>query len=184
MPNNMGGSLRVYAETEYMKMLFDDVSLWHNMLAQFFAWIVLAGFLFLPGSFGTLSKLQINNEAYKDVLSTLQNIPLLVVGFSCSALGGIGMCYLWWHHRKNYAWLVDSIFIPASFGGLSGLISTFVDIYANKNGAYNAASIASVGVTGGCAVISGFLAVICSFWLLRRLKKEHDEAQGPKGSGP
>jgi len=107
----------------------------------------------------------------------------LVIGFSCSALGGIGMCYLWWRHHKNYAWLVDSIFIPGWLGGLSGLISTLVDIYANKNGAYNAASIASVGVTGGCAVASGFLAAIYSFGLLRRLKKQHDSAQKGNGSG-
>jgi len=58
-----------------MEMLLDDVSLWHNMLAQFFAWIVLAGFLFLPGSFGTLSRLQIGG-AYQNVLSALQNLPL------------------------------------------------------------------------------------------------------------
>ena len=75
MPDNRSDSLRAYAGTEYMKMLLDDVSLWHNMLAQFFAWIVLAGFLFLPGSFGTLSQLQFGG-AYKNVLSALQNLPL------------------------------------------------------------------------------------------------------------
>ena len=105
------------------------------------------------------------------------------MGFTCSVLGAIGMCYLWWCHGTNYAWLVDSIFIPGWLSGLSGLISTFVDIYANKNGAYNAASIASVGVTGGCAVIFGFLAAIYSFWLLRGLKKDHDDAEKGNGSG-
>jgi len=86
------------------------------------------------------------------------------------------MCYLWWCHGTNYAWLVNSIFIPGSLSGLSGLISTFMDIYANKNGAFTVASIACVGVTGGCAVICGFLAVFHSVWLVRRLKKERDSA--------
>ena len=57
-------------------MLLKDVSIWHNILAIFFTWIVLAGFLFLPGSFGTLSKLQINNQEYREVLSAIQHLPL------------------------------------------------------------------------------------------------------------
>ena len=75
MPDNKGDSLRVYAKMKYTEMLLKDVSPWHNMLVLFFAWIVLAGFLFLPGSFGTLSKLQMGG-AYQNVLSALQNIPL------------------------------------------------------------------------------------------------------------
>ena len=53
-------------------------------------------------------------------------------------VGGIGMCYLqvWCRHGANYAWLVNSIFVPGLPNGLSGLISTFVDIYANKDGKY------------------------------------------------
>ena len=107
-----------------------------------------------------------------------------VVGFSCSAIGGIGMCHLWWRHRTNYAWLVNSIFVPGWLSGVSGLISTFVDIYANKNGAYKASSIASIAVTGGCMAICGFLAAIYSLWLLRRLKKDHDDSHKGIGSAP
>jgi len=51
-----------------------------------------------------------------------------------------------------------------------------MDIYANQNGAYNRESLVSIGVTGGCAVICGFLAAFHSFWLVRRLKKERDGA--------
>jgi len=66
-----------------MGMLLKDVSLWHNALALFFTWIVLAGFLFLPGSFGTLSKLQFGG-AYQNVLSALQNLPLYVPFYTLS----------------------------------------------------------------------------------------------------
>ena len=59
-----------------MRMLLKDVSLTDNALALFFTWIVLAGFLFLPGSFGTLLKLQINDQDYRNVLTTLKNLPL------------------------------------------------------------------------------------------------------------
>ena len=59
-----------------MGMLLKDVSLWHNAFALFSTWIVLAGFLVLPGSFGTLLKLRINDEEFRNVLSTLHNLPL------------------------------------------------------------------------------------------------------------
>ena len=62
--------------TKYMEMLLKDVSLWHNTLAMFFTWIVLASFLVLLGSFGTLSKLHINNKEYQNALSAVQNLPL------------------------------------------------------------------------------------------------------------
>ena len=107
-----------------------------------------------------------------------------VVGFSCSAIGGIGMCYLWLRHHDNYAWLINSIFLPGLLGGISGLISTLVDIYANKGGMYGAPSIVSVAVTGGCAAICGFIAAIYFFWLLPRLKKDHDDAQKGNGGVP
>ena len=108
----------------------------------------------------------------------------LVVGFSCSALGGIGMLYLWYRHWNNYAWLVNSIFLPGLLSGISGIISTFVDIYANNGGMYNASSIASVAVTGACAAICGFLAIIYTFVLLRHLKKDHEDAQKGKVGVP
>ena len=58
-----------------MGMLLKDVSLWHNALALFFTWIVLAGFLFLPGAFSILLKLHISQE-YRNVLTALKGIPL------------------------------------------------------------------------------------------------------------
>ena len=62
--------------TRYMEMLLEDVSFWHNALAISSTWIVLAGFLFLPGSFGTLLKLPIDAKKYKDILSAVHNLPL------------------------------------------------------------------------------------------------------------
>ena len=53
-----------------------NVSLWRKILAMFSTWILLAGFLVLPGSFETLEKLPINSETFKKVLSTMQNLPL------------------------------------------------------------------------------------------------------------
>ena len=106
----------------------------------------------------------------------------LVVGFSCCTIGGIGMCYLWWRQRDNYVWLVSSIFVPGWLSGLAGLVSTFVSIYTHNSGVYGASSIACVAVTGTSTVICGFLAAFYSFWLLRRLKHEHERKQKETGS--
>jgi hypothetical protein len=76
MSNKSDDSLREYIGTKYMAMMLKDVSVWDNALAMFFTWIVLAGFLILPGSFGTISKLPINGQEFKSVISSLQHLPL------------------------------------------------------------------------------------------------------------
>jgi uncharacterized membrane-anchored protein len=102
------------------------------------------------------------------------SIYRLVTGFACSGFGGIGLCYLWWCRRDNYLWLLGSIFIPGMFSGLSGVISTFVNLYGSEDGVhYGATTIATLAVTGGCAVICGFLTVIYSI-LKYRVKRRHD----------
>jgi len=65
-----------YAKSKYLEMLLKDVSSWHHILAMFFTWILLAGFVVLPGSFKTLDNLPIDNTILKKVVSTVQNIPL------------------------------------------------------------------------------------------------------------
>jgi len=56
-------------------MLLKDVSIWSNLFAISFNWI-LAGFLVLPGSFETLDKLPIYIAAFKDVLAAVKHLPL------------------------------------------------------------------------------------------------------------
>ena len=57
-------------------MLLQDVSIWNNLLAMFFTWILLAGFLVLPGSFQTLESLPIKSTAFKDMLAAVKHLPL------------------------------------------------------------------------------------------------------------
>ena len=57
-------------------MLLKDVSIWNNLFAISFNWILLAGFLVLPGSFETLDTLPINITAFKDMLAVMKHLPL------------------------------------------------------------------------------------------------------------
>jgi hypothetical protein len=111
------------------------------------------------------------------------SIYRLVVGFSSCAFGGIGLCFLWWRWSHNYVWLLGSIFIPGTFSGLSGLISTFVNLYGSQDGVhYGATTIATLAATGGCAVICGFLTAVYSV-LKHHVKRRHDREHASAKSG-
>jgi hypothetical protein len=100
-----------------------------------------------------------------------------VLGFTCCGFGGIGLCLLWWRWSHNYVWLLSSIFIPGMFNGLSGLISTFVNLYGSQDGVhYGRTTIATIAATGGTAAVCGFLTVIYSlkkYLVKRRHDREH-----------
>jgi hypothetical protein len=88
----------------------------------------------------------------------------LSLGIVCWVVGGIGLICLIWCHSDNYVWLLDSIFIPGTFDGLSGLISLFVNIYGSSDGVhYGATSIASLAVVGGYTVTCGVMALANSY---------------------
>ena len=75
--------------------------------------------------------------------------------------------------RHNCIWLLDSIFIPGMFNGLSGLISTFVNIYSQNGVKYGTTTIATLAATGGCAVICSGLSLI--YWFKkRRVVRDHE----------
>lgn len=103
-------------------------------------------------------------------------INRLVIGFICSGVGTIGLSYLWWRFHHNYVWLLSSIFIPATFNGLSGLISIFVNLYGSQdNGVhYGTTTIATIAATGGCAAVGGFLTLI---YTIKKhvVKRRHDK---------
>lgn len=85
------------------------------------------------------------------------------------------MCYLWYRQRHNYIWLLGNIFFPAALNGLSGLVSTLVNVYTTPDTTMGVSSTATLIVTGACTVICGILTAIYWFWLLGRVKTEHGE---------
>jgi len=97
----------------------------------------------------------------------------MIIAYACCGVGGLGMCILWLRWSHNYVWLLGNIFIPGLLNGLSGVLSTFVGIYATQNGTYGPSSIATLAVTGACTVICAFLTAIYSFWKLEAVKKKH-----------
>ena len=103
--------------TKYMDMLLelDTISTLHNILAGAFTWLLLAGFVFLPGTFTSI----VNSptlktgagKAGKAVVKTVQNLPLLGVAAACCLIGASGMSWLWWIYRSEYIWLISRLFL-------------------------------------------------------------------------
>lgn len=102
-------------QTKYIDMLLelDTVSRWHNILAGVFSWLLLAGYLVLPGTFTSIRNSRTLSEgagnAGKVVVKAAQNLPLLwLAGFCCgvASLGMLFLCRIWY---SNYKWMLDRI---------------------------------------------------------------------------
>lgn len=107
-------------QTRYMEMLLsqDSIPRVHNILASFFQWIMLAGYLVLPATFNSIenssdvqSYSNNGNAAAKAALTVVKNVPFLYVGAFCAGIGLIGKVWLYFEHRGNYVWLVNKIFM-------------------------------------------------------------------------
>lgn len=65
--------------TRYMNMLLalDGIPRLHNILAAFFTWILLAGFVLLPGTFTSLQSVTgVNNQNEEEAIEAIQHLPL------------------------------------------------------------------------------------------------------------
>jgi hypothetical protein len=94
-----------------MRLQSGDIPKLDNILASFFTWILLSGFIVFPSTFTSLHDSSIvENGAGKVVWKAVQNVPLIWIAALCCLIGAFGMCWLWWRWKKNYEWLVDHLF--------------------------------------------------------------------------
>ena len=67
--------------TQYLSMLIKQPHIIYNILAWFFLWISLAGFLVLPSSFPQIEKFLNESGELTKVVQSTQNVPLWVLFF-------------------------------------------------------------------------------------------------------
>ncbi|RDB26836.1 hypothetical protein Hypma_005368 [Hypsizygus marmoreus] len=174
-------------DTKYVNMLLalDSIPRLHNMMASFFTWILLAGFVLFPGTFTSLQNAQadISSEFGRHVLNAVTHVPLFVIAFICCGIGAVGMVYLWWRWMYNYVWLVNRIFLPGLLNSLAGLISTIANIYGVQHGEFSTTSKTTIIVTGVSTFICGVGTLFYSLWKIRRVKKRHDQEIGKERAG-
>ena len=65
-------------DTQYVNMLLalDDIPNLHNLLAAFFNWILLAGFILFPGTFTSLKNLGASGTVNRQLVDVITSIPL------------------------------------------------------------------------------------------------------------
>jgi hypothetical protein len=103
--------------TDYINMLLrlDNISKLHNLLAAACTWLLLAGFVVIPGSFTSIVNsrtLQTGaGKAGKAVVKTVQNLPLLGVAVACCLVGVAGMSRLGYLYRSEYIWLINHLIL-------------------------------------------------------------------------
>ncbi|KAG1768932.1 hypothetical protein EV702DRAFT_1143639 [Suillus placidus] len=180
LPNMPAG----YTQTRYVNMLLalDDIPQMFHIMASFFTWILLAGFVLFPGTFTSLQQQQLNGVEAQ-LLNVVSNIPLYIVAWLCTGIGGIGMIWLWWRWQRNYIWIVNRIFVPGLLNSLAGVISVLSNIYGVQHGTYSTTGESAIIVTVAVAVVCGCLILLYQFWLLGNIKKEHNREVGVEHAG-
>lgn len=108
-------------QTRYMEMLLhlDEIPRLHNILAALFTWILLAGFLIVPGTFTSFKNSSAfknaseneSNDVARAILRSINNIGLLWVSGAFCGAGTLGCLWLWFRWRTNYVWLLNRVFL-------------------------------------------------------------------------
>jgi hypothetical protein len=161
-----------------MLLALDTIPRSHNILASFFTWILLAGFVIFPGTFTSIQSLGDDpkisaSQTATDILRSVKHVQLLVIAGVCCGIGAGGMIWLWWRWRDNFVWLLNKIFLPGCLNSLAGLISTLINVYSQQGGAWSVTAKVTAIVTGSVMVITGSLFAIYNFGILARVKKRH-----------
>ncbi|KAJ6114200.1 hypothetical protein N7512_007645 [Penicillium capsulatum] len=170
-------------ETRYVRMIVeaDEIPWQYNILASVAHWILLAGYLVIPGTFTSLQRSDAdhngltNNKAGEAILNTIQNPPLLVLACIFFVAGLLTMGCLYWEHRSNYIWLINRIFMPTLLNALAGLLTTIINLYTAHNGDWSIMALLTVIASGLSVASSLSLVIVYKFGKLERLKQEHNQ---------
>jgi hypothetical protein len=98
-----------YTNTKYDRMRLEADKPILDVVAYAATWILLAGFVMLPGTFTSTSTE--DRIAIEAVQAAFQNVSLMTTAAICCSVGVAGMCGLWWRQRRNYYWLGNRIFL-------------------------------------------------------------------------
>ncbi|KAJ6620022.1 hypothetical protein B0H10DRAFT_1792402, partial [Mycena sp. CBHHK59/15] len=173
-------------DTKYVNMLLaiDGIPPLFNILASFFTWILLAGFVLFPGTFTNLQ--QGGDELGglgTTAVNVIKHLSLYVVAWVCTGVGAAGMAWLWYRWQANYIWLVNRIFMPGLLNSLAGVLSTLANILGAQDATLSISSKSTLIVTTSLTGICGGLTAFYMFVLIRRIKKQHDEEIGKQRAG-
>ncbi|KAG6041888.1 hypothetical protein E4U41_000734 [Claviceps citrina] len=175
------------AHSRYVQMLLDvdDIPFLHSVLASFFVWLLLAGFLVFPGTFTTIQRSieskhgqQWADQTTDKILKSVRNIPLLVIAAVACGLSVIGMAVLALRHLDNYVWMLNKLIMPGVANCLAGFISTLVGVYSQQHGVWSVTAEVTAIVEGACLAIAGALFLFFEYFLLKKVRDHHGRYYG------
>ncbi|KAJ6512635.1 hypothetical protein C8R45DRAFT_1087783 [Mycena sanguinolenta] len=172
-------------DTRYVRMLLaiDDIPSVYNILANFFTWILLAGFVLFPGTFTSLQKNPQLSAIGVSAANVVKHVTLYVIAWVCTGVGAAGMIYLWIRWRSNYIWCLNRIFLPGFMNSLAGVLSTISSILGTQNATLSISSKSTIIVTTAVAGICGILTAFYMLVLVQGLKNEHIRKVGKQHAG-
>ncbi|CAG8901457.1 unnamed protein product [Penicillium egyptiacum] len=170
-----------FHQTRYVRMVVDSDQLpWeYNILASLAHWILLAGYLVIPGTFTSLQKSDtlkqglIKDKTGEAILNTIQNPPLLATACVFFLVGCAIMLWLYWLFQHNYIWLVNRLFIPTLLNALAGLLTTTINIYTAKDGDWSIMALLTFIASILSVASSVILTYIYKFRKLKMVIEEH-----------
>jgi cytochrome b subunit of formate dehydrogenase len=169
-----------------MLLSLDTIPRMHNILVLLFVWILLAGFVIIPGAFTSTARKQEGSTVELPVGSgsgvegeklalTPANTAAMVLGFVCILTGLFGSAWLALRWRRNYVWLLNKLYMPLVLNAVAGVIATLTGVYTQQAGEWSPQAIVTAIVEGVVLVGSGVLFFVYNHWLLQRLKGDHEE---------
>ncbi|GLA10247.1 hypothetical protein AnigIFM60653_002124 [Aspergillus niger] len=150
----------IAGHTRYVEMLLEvDHMPWvYNIIASVAHWVLLAGYLVIPGTFTSLQKSEkleqalIGNGANKAVLNKIQNPPLLAIA-SITFGSSVG---------------------PVAMNAAAGLATTLINVYTAQSATWSIMALVTTVMVGSAFLVSSSLTVLYKYVLLKKVEEEHE----------
>jgi hypothetical protein len=81
----------------------------HTAAAAVFSYVILAGFIVLPGAFKSLDKAQPDSQAARRVYDIAHQIPIFAISGVMCLTGLLGTIFLWHKYSDNPVWLISNL---------------------------------------------------------------------------
>ncbi|KAH6614554.1 hypothetical protein B0J18DRAFT_374580 [Chaetomium sp. MPI-SDFR-AT-0129] len=163
--------MAVRSRYEFMLRQSYEVPWSWNLAAAISSWILLAGFLVLPGAFTSLQKLRLDTEASIAVHKLAQQHTLLGFAISFCILGFVGTGLLWVKYRSNYIWLLSRLFVPGLLNSASGLVTVLISVYTSQGGDWSTTADVTVSIVALCLCYTSVASVVY-FYLIKNVGLE------------
>ncbi|KAL2264760.1 hypothetical protein VTJ83DRAFT_7270 [Remersonia thermophila] len=190
-------------QSPYAKLLLslDRIPRSHTMAATLFAWLLLAGFVIVPGSFTSPDRAPSSSpptqqqpppqppqrrqpavelpplddddddDSGRRVPLSPANTACVVLGFLLVLVGSFGAAWLALRWRRHHIWLLNKLYAPLVLHALAGGLATVAAVYAQHGGRWCPQAVVTGVVESVVFAVSFVLLVLYNQSLLRILRK-------------